>query len=114
MVKDVLAGQHAIPPEAIYLVVNRVRNTTMTPDEIVREGKLSRRDFPPLAAAITDDPNVELAVKAMQPARDGSEPLRLAVKSLGNLLFPAALLASPEAGQAARVKRFGPFVFREH
>ncbi|MCX6027681.1 MAG: ParA family protein [Chloroflexi bacterium] len=113
MVKDVLAGQHAIPAEAVYLVVNRVRNTTMTPDEIVREGKASRRDFPPLAAAIMDDPNVELAVKAMQPARDGSEPLRLAAKTLGNLLFPAAMQAAPDAGQAARVKRFGPFVFRE-
>ena len=48
LVKDVMAGQHAIPPEAIYLVVNRARDTTLLPDEMVKYGKDERRDFPPL------------------------------------------------------------------
>ncbi len=76
LVKDVMAGQHAIPPEAIYLVVNRARDTTLRPDEMVKWGKDERRDFPPLAASITDDASVELAVNRREPAYYSSDALR--------------------------------------
>ena len=108
LVKDVMAGQHAIPPEAIYLVVNRSRDTTLRPDELVKWGKDERRDFPPLAASIADDASVELAVNRREPAYYSSDALRGAAKTLGNLLFPAAVAAPIEAAQAARVVKVGP------
>ena len=108
LVKDVMAGQHAIPPEAIYLVVNRARDTTLRPDEMVKWGKDERRDFPPLAASIADDASVELAVNRREPAYYSSDALRGAARTLGNLLFPAAVAAPIEAAQAARVVKVGP------
>jgi len=112
LVKDVMAGQHAIPPEAIYLVVNRSRDTTLRPDEMVKWDKDERRDFPPLAASITDDASVELAVNRREPAYYSSDALRGAAKTLGNLLFPAAMAAPIEAAQAARVVKVGPVRIR--
>jgi MinD-like ATPase involved in chromosome partitioning or flagellar assembly len=108
LVKDVMAGQHAIPAGAIYLVVNRVRGTTYTAAEVIEQGKRVRADFPPLAASVADDPNVELATKNYQPAIFGSDALRTAVRTLGNLLFPAALSSAPEPAKPARVIRIGP------
>ncbi len=112
LVKDVMAGQHAIPPEAIYLVVNRARDTTLRPDEMVRYGKDERRDFPPLAASIADDANVELAVNRREAAYYSSDALRGAARTLGNLLFPAAAGAPVEAAQPARVLKLGPVRIR--
>ena len=108
LVKDVMAGQHAIPAEAIYLVVNRARDTTLRPDEMVKCGKDERRDFPPLAAAIADDASVELAVNRREAAYYRSDVLRGAAKTLGNLLFPAAVATPIEAAPPTRVIRLGP------
>lgn len=108
LVKDVMAGQHAIPDAAIHLVLNRVRDTTLRPDEVVRFGQRERRDFPPLAATIADDPNVETAVNRLEAAYYGSDSLRRAAKTLGDLLFPAALAPGAFAGQPARVVKVGP------
>jgi MinD-like ATPase involved in chromosome partitioning or flagellar assembly len=112
LVKDVMAGQHAISAGAIYLVINRVRGTTYTPAEVVEQGKKVRADFPPLAASIADDPNVELATKNYQPALFNSDPLRTAVRTLGNLLFPAALSAAPGPAKPAKVIKLGPIRLR--
>ncbi len=112
LVKDVMAGQHAIPDGGIYLVLNRVRDTTLRPDEVVSYGKRERRDFPPLAAYVVDDPNVEVAINRLEPAYYGSESLRRAVKTLGDLLFPAAVAAAPDAGQPAKVVKVGPLRVR--
>jgi arsenite-transporting ATPase len=112
LVKDVMAGQHAIPDGAIHLVLNRVRSTTLRPDEVVAYGKRERRDFPPLAAYVADDPNVETALNRMEPAYYGSESLRGAVKTLGDLLFPAALAAQPTAAAPAKIVKVGPLRVR--
>ena len=112
LVKDVMAGQHAIPDGAIHLVLNRVRDTTLRPDEVVNFGKRERRDFPPLAAYIADDPNVEIAVNQMQAAYYVSDSLRRAARTLGDLLFPAALAGQVAAAAPAKVTRIGPLRFR--
>jgi hypothetical protein len=39
-----VAGQHAIPDGAIHLVLNRVRDTTLRPDEMVKWGKDEPRE----------------------------------------------------------------------
>ncbi len=112
LVQDVMAGQHAIPDGAVHLVLNRVRDTTLRPDAVVAFGKRERREFPPLAAVVADDPNVEVAINRMEPAYYGSESLRRAAKTLGDLLFPAALAAAPSAGQPAKVVKIGPLRVR--
>ena len=63
-------------------------------------GKGERRDFPPLAAYVADDPNVELAVNRMRTGLLQLGSLRGAAKTLGNLLFPAALAAPIDAAAA--------------
>ncbi len=108
LVKDVMAGQHAIPPEAIYLVVNRARDTTLRPEEVVNWGKGERRDFPALAAYVADDAGIELAVNRREPAYYSSDTLRSAAHTLGNLLFPAAMEQPVGAAQSARVVKLGP------
>lgn len=112
LVKDVMAGQHAIPDGAIHLVLNRVRETTLRPEEVINLGKRERRDFPPLAAYIADDPNVEAAVNRLEPAYYRSDSLRRAANTLGDLLFPAALTASAAPAQPARVLKLGPLRIR--
>ncbi len=112
LVKDMMAGQHAIPDGAIHLVLNRVRDTTMRPDEVVTFGKRERRDFPPLGAYVADDPNVETAINQMQAAYYGSDSLRRAAKTLGDLLFPAALTAQLAAAEPAKVIKVGPLRVR--
>jgi MinD-like ATPase involved in chromosome partitioning or flagellar assembly len=108
LVKDVMAGQHAIPPEAIYLAVNRARDTTLRPDEVVRWGKGERRDFPPLGAAIADDAGIEVAVNRREPAYYASDALRAGARALGDLLFPAAAATPIAPARPARALRLGP------
>jgi len=108
LVQDMMAGQHAIPPEAIYLVVNRVRETTLRPGEVVDCGKGERRDFPALATAIADDAAIEVAVNRREPAYYGSEALRTAARTLGNLLFPATVTAPTAPARPPRVFKLGP------
>ncbi len=103
LVKDVMAGQHAIPPEAIYLVVNRARDTTLRPEEMVRWGKDERRDFPALAASIADDANVELAVNRREPAYYGSDALRGAAFSLAGLTARSVLDVGITTGSLPRL-----------
>jgi MinD-like ATPase involved in chromosome partitioning or flagellar assembly len=112
LVKDVMAGQHAIPPEAIYLVVNRARDTTLRPEEVVNWGKGERRDFPALAAYVADDAGIELAVNRREPAYYSSDTLRAAARTLGNLLFPTVVTAPGEAARPARVIKLGPVRIR--
>ena len=86
-----------------------MRDTTLRPDEVVNCGKRERRDFPPLAAYVADDPNVETG---RQP--HGTGLLRLgracarAAKTLGDLLFPAAVAAPTDAAAPAKVVKVGP------
>ena len=86
-VNDVLAGQHSIGRGAMYLVVNRYRNTTFTPKEVLQMGMNLRQDFPPLLAAIPDDPAIEEAINNRRPAYQYSEPLRQAMQRIGDALF---------------------------
>jgi MinD-like ATPase involved in chromosome partitioning or flagellar assembly len=112
LLHDQMAGRHRIPKEAIHLVVNKVRDSTLTPQEVVKLGGGVRRDFPALAAYVPDDPQIEEALKLRRPAWHTSEPLRRAVRTLGDLLFalPAASSAVQEAsvGKPARVWTLGP------
>ena len=96
---DVLADRHKIA--AVHLVLNRVRPSTMSPGEYVRAGKEVHERFPPLAAVIPDDPAIEEAEQAQRPGYYASEPLRKAVRTLGDLVLA---LPAPSAGaQEARV-----------
>ena len=112
LLNDQMAGRHRIPKEAIHLVVNKVRDSTLTPQEVVKLGASVRSDFPALAAYVPDDPQVEEALKLRRPAWQTSEPLRRVSRTLGDLLFaaPAMLAAQHDSsvGKPAKVFSLGP------
>ena len=112
LVNDVIAGQHRIGRQAIHLVVNRVRDSTLRPEEVVKTGLEVRKDFPALAAHAPDDPQVESALNQRRAAYFHSEPLRRNARTLGDLLFAAPALAAARVdeltGKPARVFNLGP------
>ncbi len=113
VINDVLAGQHSIGRGAIHLVVNRYRNATYTPKDVLKIGMNMRQDFPPLLAAIPDDPAIEEAVNARRPAYNYSEPLRQASRRMGDALFAPLPTSSSErdraTGKKQRVLNLGIF-----
>lgn len=112
LVHEVMAGRHRIPPQAIHLVVNMVRDTTLRPDEVAKAGANLRPDFPSLAAYVADDPQVELAVNQSRPPYFSSEALRRGAKALGDLLLAAPPASVAEAGRPGRVVKLGPVRIR--
>lgn len=112
LVNDVMAGQHRIARQAIHLVVNKVRDSTLRPDEVVKTGAEVRKDFPSLAATMPDDPQIEIALNQRRPAYYHSEPLRRLTRVLGDLLFASPALAAAKheerLGRPARVFTLGP------
>ena len=116
VVNDMLAGQHSIGRGGIHLVVNRYRNATYSPKEVLQMGMNMRQDFPPLLAAIPDDPAIEEAVNARRPAYQYSEPLRHAVQRMGDALFAPMPTRAQERQQATgkekRVINLGLFKIR--
>lgn len=112
LLHDQMAGRHRVPREAIHLVVNKVRNSTLTPQEVIKLGGSVRTDFPGLTAYIPDDPQIEEALKLRRPAWQMSEPLRRVSRTLADLLFatPALHTSHKEAqvGKPARVWNLGP------
>ena len=70
-------------------------------------GKGERRDFPALAAYVADDAGIELAVNRREPAYYSSDTLRAAARTLGNLLFPAAMAAAGRRGAAGPGRQAG-------
>ena len=68
LVHEAMAGRHAIPLEGIHLVLNRVRDSQLGPEEVMRSlGHMITRT-PPLAAVIPDDPRVDVARVQFRPA----------------------------------------------
>jgi hypothetical protein len=89
-----LVGEHRIPREAIYLVLNQV--TERSPislrgfhDELVS----SYGWAPPVAAAIPYNPAISQAQDEQIPAVTRVEDLAKGVRSLADFLFPGGLMA---------------------
>ena len=92
LVNDVMAGQHKIARQSMHLVVNKVRDSTLRPEEVVKTGLDLRKDFPSLAAYVPDDPQIEVALNQRRPAYYHSEPLRRMTSTVGDLLFASQQL----------------------
>ncbi len=105
VVNDMLAGQHSIGKGGMHLVVNRYRSATYTPKEVLQMGMGMRQDFPPLLAAIPDDPAIEEAINARRPAYQYSEPLRQAVQRMGDALFAPLPTATAQRQQSTGKKQ---------
>jgi len=86
-------------------VVNRYRKATHTPKEVMQMGMNMRQDFPPLLAAIPDDPAIEEAINAQRPAYQYSEPLRQATQRMGDALFAPMPTTSRTRRQATGKKQ---------
>ena len=111
-VNDVLSGKHKIPPASRFLVVNRVRSSTMTPEEAVKAAMSIRPDFPPLTAHVPDDPSIEEADIRQEPAYFRSDVLRRAARTVGDRLFASLPPSATAPAKVGKVKRLGPFKVR--
>lgn len=109
-----MAGRHAIPLEGMHLVLNKVRDSQLGPEEVMRSLTQMLDAPPPLAAVIPDDPRVDVARVQFRPAYAFSEPLRQAACTLGDMLFAPlpATTSSTQPSRPARVWRIGPFRIR--
>ncbi len=109
-----LAGRHAVPLSGIHLVLNRVRDSQLGSEEVMRSLAQMLDAPPPLAAVIPDDPRVDVARVQFRPAYAFSEPLRQAARTLGDLLFAPlpATSTTTRPAKPARVWRIGPFRIR--
>lgn len=112
LVQEVLAGRHPIPPEAMHLVLNRVRPSTLTPDEALKAARQLQRRLPPLAAVIRDDPAIEESATLQRPAYFHSESLRQAAKALGDLLFALPATTKSPPPEQGKVYTVGPLRVR--
>jgi cellulose biosynthesis protein BcsQ len=89
-----LVGEHRIPREAIYLVLNQVTDRSPISvrgfhDELVG----SYGWAPPVAAAIPYNPAISQAQDEQIPAVTRVEDLAKGVRSLADFLFPGGLMA---------------------
>lgn len=112
MAGDFMSRQHSIPLDGMHLVLNRVRDTMLAPDEFMRSLSRMPTNAPPLAAVIPDDPRIDVARTQFRPAYNFSDPLRQAMKVVGDVLFapPVGLAAAHHAqqGRPSKVWRIGP------
>ena len=104
LVKDHMAGKHRIDPAAVFLVVNRARETALRPQEFHRDLAVERPDAPPVLAVIPEDPDIARAALQFRPALHTSEALRRAVREIGDAILVAAA-GRAQGSQAARPGR---------
>jgi cellulose biosynthesis protein BcsQ len=107
-----LEPRHRLPASAVHLVLNRVRATTFTPEEVVQNGSRLLKGFPPLATAINDDPAIDESLNLRRPAYYHSDNLRQGVKAVGDLLFAPAPVHADIAAAPGKVYTLGPLRVR--
>ena len=87
LVEDVMAGQHSIAAERTFLVVNRVREGALNPDEVLKVGRSQRPRFPVLVASVPEDPRIVEAANNRTPPYTRSDTLRRAARTLADVVF---------------------------
>lgn len=108
---DIMGARFGIPREAVHLVVNRVRPSSLQPADFLRAVQDGGGGNVPLAAAIPDDPAVEEAINRRRPPYLHSEALRRGIRPLADALFgsgaaPAPRGKAPSQG-GIRIRLFG-------
>ena len=112
LASETLGPRHRLPPQAIHLVLNRVRAATFSPEEVVQNGSRLLNPFPPLAAAIRDDPAIEEALNLRRPAYYHSDTLRQAARTVGDLLFAPGPSRQETPKEPGKVYTLGPLRVR--
>ncbi len=91
-----LAGQHRIPKEAIFVVLNQMNNkSSLTAASFAGEGAAYAGWFPPVLAVIEHDPLISQAQDKQQPALNASETLRRAVIAMADSFYGGERRARP-------------------
>jgi MinD-like ATPase involved in chromosome partitioning or flagellar assembly len=108
MIFEQMAGQHRIPPEGVYVVLNRVHEQSIPAPEFSRYGGNLCRNFPPVAATIPDDREIEAAINQSAPPYYRSRVLAQAAQTLGGLLFASTLAPRSEVAKPAKTFNLGP------
>lgn len=103
-----LAGEHRIPANGVYVVLNRLGNR-MTPDEWHKGAStLLGRAFPPIVAQIPDDPQVGETQDARRLPIHVCDAFARGLKPLGDMLFAGGLnLAQNKNGKDKTFNLFG-------
>ncbi|HIQ22912.1 MAG TPA: ParA family protein, partial [Planctomycetes bacterium] len=87
-VAERMAGQHRIPPEGIYLVLNRSRDGSIRPDDFHRAcSDALGRTFPPVVVTVREDPRIMDTQNARRIPFLEVEPLARAMNTLVESLF---------------------------
>ncbi|MDD5369148.1 MAG: hypothetical protein PHQ40_08685 [Anaerolineaceae bacterium] len=99
-----LAGEHRIPREAIFLVLNQVSDRAMlTPREFHSELVSSYGWAPPVAAVIPFNISIAQAQDEQVPAVTRVDDLAREIRKLADFLFPIGF--TPENGHGAKNHR---------
>jgi MinD-like ATPase involved in chromosome partitioning or flagellar assembly len=113
LAQETLAPRHRIAPERVHLLLNRVRPTTFSPDQMVKNGRSLSPHFPSLVTSLADDPGLDECLNQQQPAYYHVDSLRQAATRLGDTLFgvKGSTTAHPPAKEG-KVYQFGPLRVR--
>jgi len=106
---EVMGPRFGIPREAVHLVLNRLRASSLPPQEFLRAVRDGGAEIH-LTATVPDDPAVEEAVNRRRPPFLHSEALRRGVRPLADVLFGggAPAPAAPAKGDGRfRIRLFG-------
>lgn len=100
-----LAGEHRIPANGVFVVLNRITPNRMSADEWHKAASgLLGQPFPPIVAQIAEDAQVgELQDRKRVPLM-ASETLTRGIQPLANALFSAS---GPHSGYASRPQKKG-------
>lgn len=116
LLRETLAGRRRIPDAAVHLVLNRVRASSLAPEEVVRNGRALDKGFPNLVQVVRDDPAVEESLNLRRPAYYHADSLRQSVRALADDLFAPPAITDAQrqgrVGQPGRVYTLGPIRVR--
>ncbi|MBA4380614.1 MAG: hypothetical protein C0393_08075 [Anaerolinea sp.] len=102
-----ITGQHRIPKEAIYVVLNQMTSkSSLTATSFVKEGSAHAGWFPPVLAVVDYDPAIPQAQDNQRPVNNASETLSKAAIAIADAFYGGERSTKP-----AHKKQFGGIKF---
>lgn len=106
-VVEKLAGEHRIPQNGVYVVLNRVGNRMNADEWHKGASSLLGRAFPPVIAQIPDDPQVGENQDARRLPLHYCDAFARGIKPLGDALFGGLNIVDNRNGKSKSVNLFG-------
>lgn len=106
-VTERLAGEHHIPPQGVYVVLNRTGGRMSAEEWHKAASGLMGGSFPPITAQIPDDPHVGEAQDARRLPLDLADGFVRGLKPLSDLLFSSASQATTRSALKKQIQFMG-------